>query len=335
MIMKKYIALLVPTLAICTSSFTLSAQDFHLAQYDAASLYMNPGSTGMFQGEPGSYRITSDYRAQWRSLGMKPFNTAFISFDMPLNKWDQKWGVGGFLISNHASPGLFRTMQVMGSGAYNIMNTSREHYLTAGLQMGIIYKSVNQAEYTFDEQYDGTTFNTALEDGEDFVRLNRVGFDAAAGIHYKYIAPFEKYHPFGSFSIQHIPKPNESLTGTKSKMPMRFNLAGGCDMDLKEDIMLSPRFLYMNQKKAWEFNIGCLMYYTIKNSSLDAIVGVDYRVKDAIIAHIGFRQGKSIFRFSYDINVSGLSGYTGNRGAWEFSLILVGLKDQPLFKPIF
>ena len=91
----------------------------------------------------------------------------------------------------------------------------------------------------------------------------------------------------------------------------------------------------MNQMRAWEFNIGCLAYYTIKNSSLDAILGCDYRHKDAVIAHIGFRQGKSIFRFSYDINISGLKGYTNNRGAWEFSLILVGTKDQPLFKPIF
>jgi type IX secretion system PorP/SprF family membrane protein len=330
--MKKYFALLA-----ITASVTVSAQDFHLAQYDIANLYMNPGTTGMFQGEPGSYRITADYRAQWRSLGMKPFNTQFISFDMPLNKWDQKWGVGGFIMNNHANPGLFRTMQVMASGAYNIMNTSREHYLTAGLQMGIIYKSVNQGEYSFDEQYDPSTasFNTTLEDGENFARMNRVGFDAAVGIHYKYVAPFEDYHPFGSFSIQHLPKPNESLTGTKSKMPMRFNLMGGCDFQLKEDFMLSPRFLYMNQIRASEINVGVLGYYTIKNSNLDAIFGADYRHKDAIIAHLGFRQGKSIFRFSYDINISGLSGYTNNRGAWEFSLLLVGVKDQPLFKPIF
>ncbi len=330
--MKKFITLLA-----LTTGISLSAQDFHLSQYDVANLYMNPGTTGMFQGDAGSYRITADYRAQWRSLGMKPFNTQFISFDMPLNTADKRWGVGGFILNNHANPGMFRTMQVMGSGAYNIMHTSNTHYLTAGLQMGIIYKSVNQGDYTFDEQYDASsgTFNTALNNGENFSRYSRVAFDAAVGIHYKYIAPFEKYHPFGSFSIHHLPKPNESLTGTKSKMPMRFNVTGGCDIKLKEDFTISPRILYMNQIRAWEFNAGCLAYYKIKNSNLDAIFGCDYRVKDAVIAHVGFRQGKSIFRFSYDINVSGLEGYTNNRGAWEFSLILVGVKSQPLFQPIF
>lgn len=331
--MKRYIAIL----SAIAGSFTLCAQDFHLSQYDAANLYMNPATTGMFQGDPGRYRITSDYRAQWRSLGLKPFNTMYVSYDMPLMNYEDKWGVGGFIVSNHGSPGLFRTMQVMASGAYDIMNTSTEHFLTAGVQMGIIYKTWNQAEYTFDEQYDGSTgtFNPALEDGENFTKMNIVGFDAAIGIHYKYVARSEKYHPYGSFSIQHIPKPNESFTGEKNRMPMRFNLLAACDYDINEEFMISPRFLYMNQAKAWEVNGGFLLYYKVKNSTLDAIAGCDYRHKDAIIAHIGFKQGNSVFRFSYDINIAGLNNYTNNRGAWEFSLILVGAKKQPLFRPIF
>lgn len=331
--MKKHFTLL----AALAGTIYLHAQDFHLAQYDQAELYMNPGTTGMFQGEPGSYRISSDYRAQWGSLGMKPFNTAFISYDMPLDKTENKWGVGGFLLSNNASPGNFRTLQFMASGAYDIMHESKDHYLTAGLQMGLIYKSVNQAEYSYDEQYDPSTgtFNTALDNGENFTKFSVIGFDAAIGIHYKYIAQYKKYFPFGSFSIQHIPKPNESFTGTKDRLPMRFNVQTGCDMKLRDDLTLSPRFLYMNQASAWEANVGVLCYYTIKNSTLDAIAGVDWRVKDAIIAHVGFRQGKSIFRFSYDINISGLNNYTNSRGAWEFSLILIGAKNQPLFKPLF
>ena len=49
--MKKY---LIIAIAIF-SGHLISAQDFHLAQYDAANLYMNPATTGMFEGKPGSY----------------------------------------------------------------------------------------------------------------------------------------------------------------------------------------------------------------------------------------------------------------------------------------
>jgi type IX secretion system PorP/SprF family membrane protein len=331
--MNKYFALF----AIIGSSLSLSAQDFHLSQFDAADLYMNPGTTGMFKGEPGRYRVSADYRSQWRSLGLKPFSTMYISFDMPLQKYEDQWGVGGFIANNHGAPGQFRTIQVMGSGAYNIMHESREHYLTAGLQMGLIYKSYNQGDFTYDEQYESSsgTFNSALNSGESFSKYSKTAFDAAIGIHYRYGTEFQEYHPFGSFSVQHLAMPNESLTGEKNRMPMRFNFLGGCEMQLKEDFMLAPRILYMNQRKAWEFVIGTMGYYTIKNSSLDAVFGVDYRHKDAVVAHIGFRQGSSIFRFSYDINIAGVNDYTNGKGAWEFSLILVGAKNQPLFKPLF
>ena len=319
----------------CT--YVLNAQDFHLSQYDAAHLYMNPATTGMFRGDPGGYRVESDYRSQWRSLGMKPFTTAYIGFDMPLQKFDNKWGVGGFLVDNHAGPGRFNTLQVMGSGAYNIMHESHEHYLTTGIQMGIVYKSLNPADYSYDEQYDASsnTFNTSLDDGESFDRYNKVGFDAAIGVYYRYGTLSQNYHPTAAFSIQHVSMPNESMTGTKSRLPMRFNFMTSCEMQLKPDFMLEPRFLYMNQRRAWEANIGALGYYKIKNSTLDAVFGVDYRHKDALIAHVGFRQGKNIFRFSYDINIAGVNNYTNAKGAWEFSLILIGAKKQPLFRPIF
>lgn len=330
--MKKYFI----GLAVA-GSFALNAQDFHLSHYDIAQLYMNPATTGMFKADAGSYRVTADYRSQWRSLGLKPFSTAFISYDMPLQKYEGKWGVGGFLVNNNAGPGQFNTLQVMGSGAYNIMHESHEHYLTTGLQLGIIYKSLNEAAYTYDEQYDAAsgTFNSALDDGENFARYSKVGFDAAIGVYYRYGTTFQKYKPYASFSIQHVSMPNESMTGTKSRLPMRFNFMGGCEMQLKENFLLAPRFLYMNQKRAWEASIGAMGYYKIKNSTLDAVFGLDYRHKDALIAHVGFKQGNSIFRFSYDINIMGLNTYTNARGAWEFSIVLVGTKKQPLFRPIF
>lgn len=329
---KKYFLLLA-----ITGSLTLGAQDFHLSQYDQAHLYMNPATTGMFKADPGSYRIAANYRSQWRSLGLKPFSTMFISFDMPLQKYEGKWGVGGFIVNNHGAPGQFRTIQAMASGAYNITHKSHEHHLSTGIQLGLIYKSVSEDAYTFDEQYDAGsgTFNTALEDGENFARYNKAGLDAAIGIHYRYGTTFQKYHPFASFAIQHVTMPDESFTGTKSRMPMRFNFQGGCEMQLKDNFMLAPRLLFMYQRKAWEFNIGTLAFYKIKNSSLDAVFGVDYRHQDAIIAHVGFKQGNSIFRFSYDVNIAGVNNYTNGKGAWEFSLILTGTKNQPLFRPIF
>jgi type IX secretion system PorP/SprF family membrane protein len=323
--------------ALGISAAGFAQEDFHLSQYETAPLYLNPGQTGMFGGEKGDYRIATNYRSQWGALGMKPFTTAYISYDMPIRKSGGKWGAGGYLINNNAGPGRFNTLNVMGSGAYNIIDGSNEHYLTTGVQLGILYKSFNPSAYTFDVQYSQSTgtFDTGIDDQENFAKTSLVKLDANIGVFYKYIGKGKKYHPTAGFSDYNVTKPNESFTAYKSPLAMRFVGHAACDFDIGEDFQLRPKVLYMNQASATELNMGALLFYNIKNSTLDALIGCDYRLKDGIVAHIGFRQGGHYFRFSYDINTSYLNNYTGGRGAWEFSLILVGLRDQPLFQTMF
>jgi len=330
----RYILLLLLTSVAATRSF---AQDFHLSQFQSAALYLNPALTGMYGGEKGDWRAATVYRSQWRAIGLKPFVTAYLQYDMPLAKLDKKWGVGGYIINNKSQAGRFQTMNAMASGAYNIIDGTDEHYLTAGLQMGVLYKNFDPASYTYDVQYSSATgdFDQSIPSGELFTKNSLVRFDANMGVYYKYMGRNKKYHPYGGFSVYHLTMPNESFTSAENRLPIHFIGHAGCDFELSDDLMLQPNLLYMNQAKAYEATGGFLLYYTIKNSSLDAMAGCNYRHKDAIIAHIGFRQEQHYFRFSYDINISPLKSYSGGRGAWEFSLILTGTNDQPLFKSLF
>jgi type IX secretion system PorP/SprF family membrane protein len=333
---KRHILLAAAFAAITTAAF--AQEDYHLSQFQSAPLYLNPALTGMYMKQKGDYRVSSDYRSQWRALGTKPYTTIYLGYDMPLRKYDGKWGVGGYIINNRSGAGHFSTMNIMGSGAYNIIDGSDDHYLTTGLQMGLLYKTYDASTYTYDIQYDNSTgtFDQTIPNQETGLsKTSVVKFDANIGVFYKYMGEGKKYHPSAGFSIYHLTKPNESFTSYKSKLPMHFVFHSECDFDLKDNFILQPHFLYMNQAKAYEANIGVLAFYKINNSSLEILAGADYRYKDAIVAHIGFRQEQHIFRFSYDINTSGLNDYTGGRGAWEFSLILTGKRDQPLFKPLF
>ncbi|MBI3510730.1 MAG: PorP/SprF family type IX secretion system membrane protein [Bacteroidetes bacterium] len=331
--MKKIISLF-STLAAFT---VIAAQDFHFSQYDITNLIMSPASTGMYDGQKGDYRVTSDFRSQWKALGIKPYTTAYISYDMLLHKWNNKFGVGGYLVEDHSGVGKFQTLNAMASGSYNIMDGTNEHYLTVGLQTGIFYKSFDQNSYTYDVQWDNSTgtFDQNIYNQENFARTSMVKFDADLGVRYRYMPLHKKYHPFASFSLYHLTVPNESFTEVKSRVPLRANYIAGCDYDINENFSIQPRILYMNQRKAHELNFGVLAFYKIKGSSLDALAGVDYRVKDAVVFHLGFRQGQSIFRFSYDLNTSYLSNYSGGRGAWEFSLLLMGTKGKPILLPMF
>ncbi len=312
------------------------AQDFHLSQFDATPQYFNPALTGIYFGNAANYRIYSDYRSQWRSIGIKPFSTYYLAYDMPY----KQYGFGGYLIHNRNGIGGLNTINFMPSASYKITNeVSGPHNLSVGVQVGIFYKSFDPNSFTYDSQFspgDPSGFNTNLSSGENFNKTSLLKFDANMRVFYKYKKEEWKAHPWIGYSVYHITRPNQSLTGiTKDKMPIRWVLEAGADYKLTEDIALTPMLLFMLQGKAQELNIGSICFYHFKDTKYDVIGGLHYRVKDAIILQAGMKYEQHIFTFSYDINTSYLSSYTSGRGAFEFSILLSGFKGQPLFNPKF
>jgi type IX secretion system PorP/SprF family membrane protein len=330
----------IAALALLTAGGMLpalsEAQDFHLTQYDAAAQYQNPALTGMYLGEKGDYRIATDYRTQWKSLGIKPFNTIFLSYDMPYTIKEKKFGFGAYVVNNRSGIGHYNTLDFMLSAAYDILKNSNNHYLSTGLQLGLFQKSFDGDAFTYDEQYSQSsgTFDLNQPSYEDQPgKQSIIRFDANFGVFYKYWDADYKAHPFAGFSVYHLNKPNETFTAYTNKLPMRFDISGGCDIDLNDRFTIVPKLLYMNQAKAHEFAAGLVAFYHMKDNNFQPMLGFDYRHQDAIAIEVGLKQDHHIFRVSYDINTSYLKNYTNGRGALEFSLILVGIKGQPLFIP--
>jgi len=323
------------------AAISVKSQDFHVAQYDVASIYLNPALTGMYGLDKGDYKIYVDSRSQWRSLGVKPYFTTFLAYDMPYEIKDKKIGLGAYFINNRTGPGNFNTTGFMLSGAYDILNEKAygKHYLTTGLQLGLFYKSFNSERLSYDVQYspsmDGGSFDQSIESGEnESNRLSITKFDANFGLYYKYVDILEKVHPYIGLSLSHLSMPNESFVGTKKRLPIKFMVNGGCDIKINEEVDITPRFLYMNQAKAYEINAGIIGTYKITENDSRILFGCDYRHKDAVILHLGFKQEMYALRFSYDINTSYLKNYSRSRGAWEISLVVTGFKGRSPFTAI-
>ncbi|MBA3683063.1 MAG: PorP/SprF family type IX secretion system membrane protein [Bacteroidetes bacterium] len=311
-----------------------NAQDFHVAQYDIAYQYMNPAQTGSFDQSFGDYKVQMLTRSQWRSMGIKPFFTTYLSYDMPYIIKDKKIGLGAFLINNNTGSGNMNTTQFMLSGSYNILDKKAlgRHVLTTGLQIGVLYKTFNTKNLYYDNQYsysvDGGSFDKSVTSGETYSSLNLTRFDANIGIYYKMIDITKKYHPYVGFSMAHLTKPNEAFFGDISRMPIKIRFYGGCDLKVNEEIDVTPRFLYLNQAKAYEITAGILASYLLKEQKIKLLFGSDYRYKDAVIINAGAKNDALSLRFSYDINSSYLNKYTNGRGAWEISLSYTGVKGK-------
>jgi len=341
--MKKYILNISLLVFVCSG--VTKAQDFHLSQYDVSTMYYNPALTGMYGSDKGDYRIYVDNRSQWRSLGVKPFYTTYLGYDMPYTVKDKKIGLGAYFINNRTGPGNFNTTQFLISGAYNILDKKADgiHYLTCGLQMGIFYKTFNTSKLTYDVQYaptlDGGSFDQNIASNEAYNNMNILKFDANLGLFYKFLDKDEKVHPFIGYSMSHLNRANESFTGDVSRIPLRHMVNGGVDwtiVDNKFDI--TPRFVYLNQGKSYDATLGILMYYKLSsNYSVEAtnvklIAGFDWRAKDAVIFHLGLKDDSWMIRMSYDVNNSYINTFTKGRGAWELSLIFTGVKGKGFSK---
>jgi type IX secretion system PorP/SprF family membrane protein len=320
----------IVSLLIAFGAMTLTAQDYHLSQYDAAPLYLNPALAGLSHDVEGDYRVTIDSRSQWRALGNKPFSTQYAGFDMVMHQWDKRFGVGGYLINNRGGIGSFNTFNFMASGAYDIINdASSPHVLRTGLNIGLMNKSVKFDNYSFDSQYSYLNggFDQSLNNNENNLNNSLFRFDAAMGIYYKYVEKGKPYQPAAGLSVHHFTMPRDAFFETRARLPMRWVFHTDCFFELNEKMYITPKVLFMHQAKANELNVG-LSYGYIINEEYSIIPGIYYRNKDAFVFDIGFKFANNILRLGYDVNTSYLSQFTGGRGAFEVSLVVVGVKGK-------
>ncbi|MFP5470659.1 MAG: PorP/SprF family type IX secretion system membrane protein [Bacteroidia bacterium] len=313
-----------------------TSQDFHLSQYDNVVQYINPAYIGYNIGKNEDYRVSIDHRNQWAMITSKPYRSFLFSYDQ---KIDEKFSVGGHFMSNNASLNNINTFNVMLAGAYNIIQSPiSDHRLKAGLQLGIFHRFIDYDQHTYDNQYSSVsgTFDTAEPSGEVFQQNVFTRFDAGLGMYYQ-MESDNMFNPFGGFSLRHISFPNEAIALDRFTLPMHWILHAGTGITINKEWSVSPNILFMYQKAAWEFNFGAMGQYNVRDTDYSVMLGLNHRLKDAVIVHAGFKYKKSVIRFSYDINSSYLYSYTNHRGAFEFSIGYVGsfTETARLFKPSF
>ncbi len=304
-------------LSLCVAS-AVHAQDPQLSQYDAAAVMLNPALTGMF--ENSDFRATCNVRSQWSSLASNFLTTAF-AFDM---NQQGRYGVG-FYMDNYNMAGSVNTFQSGLTGAYNVSGPKAKHTLSVGVNLGLIYKKVNDQNLVWDMQYSGDHFDTDLPSGENFTKMSRLMPDVGIGVAYRSVDRNKVVNAFGNFALFHVTMPDESIFRDQvSKMPIRYSVNGGAYITVAEGLDLVPEALYWRQGADQQIQAGMRCELAFMNGIYSAVLGASYRVGDAIIAQAGIKHKNSMYRFSYDVNTSPLNHYTHSNGAFEFSIVYLG-----------
>ncbi len=301
------------------------AQDFHLSQYEASPMLINPAMTGMFKGD---YRATLHYRSQWASIISNPFRSTALSVDTKIKELN----AGAYLLHTSAGSGKYNTTNLVLSGAYDYrFGGSPHNHIAGGLQLGGIFKSIDFNSLTFEDQYsaaNGGSFSnpTSETGGATSTLLPEVNL----GFMYYYTNTKKRINPFLGASVLHLTQPNETLLNSSSKLPMRFNIHPGIKVNLNSKFQFLMHGILMKQENIKEVMFSWMGYYYMENKDAFATYGITRRTNDdAVIAHIGLKYKQLQYRLSYDVNTSNLQSISNSRGGFEISLIFISSKIDP------
>tara|TARA_B100000809_G_C15109312_1_gene519959 strand:- start:572 stop:1639 length:1068 start_codon:yes stop_codon:yes gene_type:complete len=318
------------------SAFNCKAQDIHFSQFTMTPLQLDPSQAGKFGGD---HRAIINYRDQWSSVTNNPFRTYGASFDMPINKKDNFFGLGVSAYSDKAGEASFGLTVFNLTVAYHI-KLDNKSYLSAGVKLGGVQHSLNENKLRFDSQFDGSGHNNNLASGENFSNTSFLKPDFSVGVSYSFgdnnSSQVINNGGFGGkkvnmgAAVHHVASPNfYFLDEGTDKLNFRYMLHTNTSFGVSgTNMAIQPSGIISYQQKATDVVLGTYFRYNLKEDSkytkfsngAAISLGVHYRFGDAFIPSILIETGSFAFGVSYDLNLSGLSASSNGQGGYEISI---------------
>lgn len=300
------------------------AQDIHFSQFYFSPLSINPAQTGFFNAD---IRGAANYRNQWNFLPF-PYNTYSASADMQITHniflIDTRVSGGIYFYGDKAGSGNIGSSAVMLSSAYHKFFDKGTKNLSFGLQAGVAQIGFDPTVLTFGDQIVNSSSSTI----ESFSSTNIKYLDINTGVLWNMI-PSERLNIYAGLALFHLnrPKINFVNTSAENNLSRRVIVHGGSAFQINSLFDILPTFIYMKQDAAHELNVGTALRYKL---DLQRAVrfGPWYRYwrnSDAITFMTGLDYYNFNFGISYDVNISLLKNVSKGKGAFEFSVIYIGL----------
>jgi type IX secretion system PorP/SprF family membrane protein len=316
--------LLLCKILILFFGFDCMSQDPYFSQFSYSPLIINPAFTGYINCE---LRASSNYRNQWSGL-TTPFITQLISVDARFRSGlftrDRDWfGLGSYVYSFAAGDANLQKIKSSLLTSYNLgFNRDNSTFLSGGLSIGFVQRSIDFSKLQFEDQFDGDGFSGQTV--ENIQNESLTYFDISAGIALTFQLR-DRYHQPKlqskiGISIDHINKPNESFFGFyENEIDQVINLHTGFFGPVGNHMLLNFEIWHSN--KLLTFNNGILslganLLHPV-NDYFTVYGGLWYRLTQSFIPMFGFEMSNWRFMVSYDISISSLQ--PGE--SFEFSLV--------------
>ncbi len=345
--MKKTIAILL--LIVSTK---VVGQDAQFSQYYAASLYLNPAFSGIYN-DPS---IHMNHKRQLQSVDVvnELTQVSFIFPIKPKGSLEQSLGGVGIMAFNEKSgfQGVYQRNSVFLNYAHNLKFGLLTSYLISiGVQAGYEMRKLNFSKLSWGSQYN------AFYGFDDSLPIPVTEFDEQqqnavinAGIMYYYNPErnylLHKYSAFVGMSATNLNRPNTSFTiNSENNPPILLKYNGGIEFKLQK-LFVTPSLLYLYIRQNQQFNAGLNMAYVPNADRYRArgsqlLFGVWYRLRDSFIFMGGVKVSTLTVRVSYDMNSNlfvPLKGIDLAQNSFEISIqysLSKNLGSRKISNPLF
>lgn len=327
--MKKTLHTFIAVVFISLSG--MAQQDYHFSQFFAAPITYNPANAGAFESD---LRAMLNYRSQYGSLSDDPFTTIGFAVDAPLklseSAYDQNFlGVGLSVVNDKAGALDFNTLNMVGNVAYAIDlggNDAYPHFVSMGLQIGLIQRSIDLAEGSWENQWTGIGFNQGLASGENVTgTISESNIDLGAGITYYRAFQNETRVLLGA-SVLHANAPQVDILGSDEALMRKYVAHASLSVSPENSqVTYLPNLFVMFQGPNHIIDIGSEIEFSMWDrtkftdfrNNLSMNLGAYYRYKDAIyfIGRVNYYDFS--FGVSYDFTASSLAEVNNGQGGVE------------------
>ena len=302
------------------------SQDIHFSHVNRQPIYQNPANSGLFDGD---FRFTANYKDQWRHVSV-PFSTVAIAMD---SKWKKKaLNYSLLLFHDKVGDGKFQTLELMGAVGKTIqLDVDSIHTVSAALQFGLNYRTLDPTKFYFDSQFNGVNFDPNLPTNEYLNNNSKANINVSTGLVYQWNKSKDEKLTAG-LSAHNLNRPDQSFYGEPLKRDVRVSLFGIYDYRINYDLAVIPGLSFNVQGKYRELLPGAqVRYYLVDRLGEYHAVdgGIWFRSKDAVIIRAGIAINNWSFAMSYDTNISKLIPASNARGGLELSAHYIIRRFKP------
>jgi type IX secretion system PorP/SprF family membrane protein len=298
------------------------AQDAHWSMLQSNPIYSNPANAGFIE-KNNLNRLSIIYRDQWRTIPVS-YSSPYISYDRNvLKKNNHQLGIGAQLLYDRTSEGILSTISPSILAAYGIQLNDKNR-LQFGLSCGLNFKKIQFQKLYFENQFNGTDFDTNLDSKENLNNENDMYLNLGSGLNYHLELADRKWLDVG-LAFYNLTQPQYNILNTNIDVNTRIHAYVRSKWLIKDSRWaIAPSVLFQKQGKALETIVQTSAEVKLGNNETKPTYlsfGYGYRVVDAVIIYLGINWNNFNIAYSYDANISSsIKPATRKRGAYEIAL---------------